>query len=42
MQEHWTVDQYKEYQKKGNKKSKGLNRFNRNGSIIIYREEVLE
>lgn len=22
MQEHWTVDQYKEYQKKGNKKSK--------------------
>lgn len=27
---------------KGNKKSKGLNRFNRNGSIIIYREEVLE
>ena len=27
---------------KGNKKSKGLNRFNRNGSIIIYREELLE
>ena len=22
MQEHWSIEQYKEYQKKGNKKSK--------------------
>ncbi len=35
----WYTGQFDE---KGNNKAEGLDNFSRNGSIIIYREEILE